>query len=268
MENLSQNTGENALSESQEQNPWEKIAQEVTFAGGEKIENEPKFIKLEELEKFCPLDNCILYGHGTGSSGNGHEVVDSIFSEGLKGFEPLGSMIGENRGQEISGSTDLSNNAIGLYASGEEAFDSSKLKDKLDNWPHRGAENIILMRLPQEYFHIYTNNPAERTEAFYTVHEDENGHKNHYLDRRLIFGNYNKNTGMVELNEHFEPEISDKFKKELDTRLKLVQEKTEKRNRAIEENGVGFYFGNVESVESKDAEPENDDWSGENEDWG
>lgn len=267
MEKLPQNTGESALSENQEQNPWENIAQEVSFAGGEKIENEPKFIKLEELEKVCPLDNCILYGHGTGSSGNEYKIVESIFNEGLKGFESLSNMISENRDQEISGSTNLSNNAIGLYASGEGAFDSSKLKDKLDNWPHRGSENIILMRLPQEYFHIYTNNPAERTEAFYTIHEDENGHKNHYLDRRLIFGNYNKNTGMVELNEYFESEISDKFKNELDARLKSVQEKTEERNNAIEKNGVRFYYGNVEPVELEDAEPENDDWSGEDEDW-
>ena len=49
----------------------------------------------------------------------GHEVVENIFKEGVKGFESLGSMIGENRADKVVGSTDLMDNTIGLWSSSE-----------------------------------------------------------------------------------------------------------------------------------------------------
>lgn len=46
-------------------------------------------------------------------------MVENIFKEGVKGFESLGSMIGENRADKVVGSTDLMDNTIGLWSSSE-----------------------------------------------------------------------------------------------------------------------------------------------------
>lgn len=266
-ENSASYIGENNTSHMQKLDPWEEMVQKVKFVGGEKVEKEPRFIKLEDLESVCSLDNCAIFGHGTGSSGNGHDTVEHIFNDGLKGFESLGSMVAADRNEEISGSTDLMDNTVGIYTSLDGDFNNARLEEKLNNWPHRNSENIILMRLPLEYFHTMTTIPSERSEAFYTVHEDKNGHKNHYLDRRLILGNYNVSTGMVELNKYFEPEISGDFKNELEARLKVAQEKTEERNKVFEENGYKF-TGNAETEETEKSEPDGGNWlSDVDDDW-
>ena len=72
-----------------------------------------------------------------------------------------------------------------------------------------------------------TNSSAK---AFFTVHEDKNGHLCHYIDRRFIIGNYSTDTGLIELNEHFEPEINGDFKVELDERLKRAKDETKERH--------------------------------------
>ena len=201
---------------------------------------EKKFIKLEELADFCNLENSMIFGHGTASSGNGHEVVESIFEEGIKGWESGGSIASEDRGDEAVGSTDLTNNSIILWNSieGEPNFD--KMKGELDNWSHRSAENVILMRLPVDYYHMETDVAPERTQAYFTQHEDKDGQLTNYLDRRLIIGNYNAKTGVVEINPHFEAELSEEFKEELAGRLAEVQEQTKKRHEEQENNPFGL----------------------------
>ena len=214
---------------------------------------EKKIVKLEELANLYNFDNSMIYGHGTASAGDGHEVVESIFDEGVKGFESLGSMAGKDRGNSTVGSTDLMDNAIGLWSSMEGELDFQKMKDKLDNWPHRNAKNVILMRFPIDYYHTYTEVGSERTQAYFTEHEDKNGQATNYIDRRFIIGNYNAETGQVELSPHFEPNISGDFKKELDERLEKVQEQTKRRHEIIEENGpFGFAQNNLDNSEPED----------------
>ena len=223
-------------SERQQDNdsPWseENMKDAPEFAG------EKKFIKLEEIANLCDFDNMMIYGHGTASAGDGHEVVESIFDEGVKGFESLGSMIGEDRGSHTVGSTDLTDNAVGLWSPMDGELDFQKLKEKLDHWPHRDAKNVILMRFPIEYYYAYTEFPSERTRAYFTEHEDKNGQATNYIDRRFIIGNYDAETGEVELNPHFEPNITGDFKKELDERLAEVQEQTAERHEEVERGGL------------------------------
>jgi len=214
----------------EEQSIWgEDYLKDVPEFAGER-----KFVKLEEIANLYSFENSMISGHGTASAGNGHEIVESIFKEGVRGYESLGSMVGEDRDSRVVGSTDLTNNTVGLWSSLEGDIDFSKMKEKLDNWPHRNAENVILMRFPLDYYHMYTDLPTERTQAYFVEHEDAQGRPTNYIDRRFILGNYNAKTGVVELNPHFEPEISGEFKEELDARLEKVKKQTEERQRKSE----------------------------------
>lgn len=225
--------------------------------------SERKFVELADLAELCDFDNSMISGHGTASAGNGHEVVEDIFEEGVKGFESLGSMVGEDRASKVVGSTDLMNNTVGLWSSMEGGKpDFAKLKRLLDNWPHRKAENIILMRFPLEYYHAYTDVSEERTQAYFTEHQDKQGQPTNYIDRRFIIGNYNTGTGQVELNPNFEPEIAGDFEMELDDRLRKVREQTRKRQAAIDRRPFGFSKTNNptdEKVEYKEGS-DSDSW--------
>lgn len=238
------NSSSETLELTKEQQEFQSLGKEVPFAGAqpETEQNEAKFVKLEDLEDVCSLDNCVIYGHGTGSSGDSHEIVESIFHQGIKGYESLGNMVGEDRNDKISGSTDISDQAVGLWASQDGKFSSNDLEEKLNHWPHRESKNIILIRLPEDYFHSMTNIRSEMSRPFYTVHEDESGHRSHYLDRRFILGNYNTETGLVELNNDFEPEITGDFKIEMDNRLASVKAETAARQAEFDQQdmpGIG-----------------------------
>ena len=224
---------------------------------------ERKFVKLEEIANPCSFNNMMISGHGTASAGNGHEIIESIFDEGVKGFESLGSMIDKNRSNEVVGSTELGDNTVGLWSSMEGELDFQKMKEKLDNWPHRGAKNIILMRFPIDYYHAYTEVSGERTQAYFTEHKDKNGQATNYIDRRFIIGNYDAETGQVELNPNFEPNITGDFKKELDERLAKAQEQTKKRHEAFDEkNPFGFTRTSMEeSKPEDDADDVVGDWN-------
>ena len=42
------------------------------------------YVTLEQLEELFSQDGYICFGHGTGRKGNSDEVVDEIFSKGLR----------------------------------------------------------------------------------------------------------------------------------------------------------------------------------------
>ena len=100
------------------------------------------------------------------------------------------------------------------------------------------------------------------------MHNDKNGQATNYIDRRFIIGNYDAETGLVELNPYFEPDITGDFKKELDERLAKVQEQTKKRHEAFDEkNPFGFTHTNMEENEPDDTtDAAVDDW--DDADWG
>ena len=197
---------------------------------------ERKFINLEEIMNLCDFNNTMICGHGTASSGDGHETVESIFDEGVKGYESLGSLIDEGRSDKVVGSTDLTDNVVGLWSSMEGEPNFQTIKETLDDWPHRKSRNVILMRFPLAYYHTYTEVSEERTQAYFTEHKDKNGQPTNYIDRRFIIGNYDAQTGKVELNPHFEPNISGDFEKELEERFKKVREQTKRRHEALDKN--------------------------------
>lgn len=227
----------------EEQLGFQYLAAEVPFAGAitakedlEATEAEPRHIRLEDLNKVYSMDGYMLYGHGTGRAGTDHEIIKQIFSQGLRGYQSLDNMAVANDSRAVVGSTDLTQTAVGLWASsGDTPYDSAKLKDNLDHWKHLESENIILMRLPEQYFHAYTNIDAERFKPYFTTAPDPSGRDRYYLDRRFILGNYNSKTGLIELNDHFEPEIIGDFKEEMDNRLTDVKAETSARQARLEQ---------------------------------
>ena len=214
-----------------------KLSDEVPFAGEQ--DRQPKFIKLEDVDRLYPMDGYMLYGHGTGRAGNDHETIEKIFEEGLRGYQSLDNMITVNETRSVVGSTDLTDTAVGLWgSSGGTPYDATELKDSLDHWKHLKSENIILMRLPEKYYHAQTSSHLERFKPYFTVAPDSTGQKRQYLDRRFILGNYNTQTGLIELNEHFEPEVTGDFKAEMDARLASTKSETVARQARLEQSAM------------------------------
>ena len=221
-ENINNQSEVNELTEAQQ--GFQKLADEAPFAGSqpETEKNEARFIKLEELENLCSWENCMFRGHGTGRSGDSHEVVESIFREGIRGNH---------------GGTDISQITVGLpYPQGESLKD---LKEELDNWKHLESKNIILTRLPAEYSVLESS--TRRNEPYFTVQKDTSGKNIHYLDSRLIVGNYNAETGLVELNDKFEPEIKGEFKEEMDRRFANIVSEERDRQQELDKLGPPGY---------------------------
>ena len=230
---------------------------------------ERKFVKLEDLEPILNIEETCIFGHGTASAGNGHDVVDSIFADGMKGFQSLDSTASESMNlDEVVGSTKISDTAKPIYAfeKGQESGSLAKLKEKLDHWKHRDSSNIILIRLPFKYFNMYSGDEGEKDAPFFIQKRDDSGQMRNYLDPRFIIGNYNRETSLVELNEQFENEMSDEFQKEMDQRLMKAQEETNARLSLQGDN----YFGTtaIENDTTGESNPDtyvDDSW--ENEEW-
>jgi hypothetical protein len=213
--------------------PWgEDYLKDVPEFAGER-----KIVDLEDIANLCSFENAAIYGHGTATAGNGHEIVESIFDGGVRGFTSEGSIASENiESDGVLGSTDITDTARSLWTSDLGELDFSKIREKLNNWPHRNPKNIILMRLPLEYYSLSAYDSHEKTEAYFVVHSNEAGRPTYYIDRRFIIGNYDTETGKVEISPHFEPNISGSFKQELDDKFQKVQDRVEARNREIEES--------------------------------
>ncbi|MBR3132417.1 hypothetical protein IKG33_03360 [Candidatus Saccharibacteria bacterium] len=257
------------VSDTEQQNSnsaWgEEYLKSVPEFAGEK-----KLVNLEEIANLCSFENTMICGHGTATAGDGHEIVESIFDEGVMGFASDQATPDENTG--AIGSTDLTDNTVTLWSSlTDSKLDFSKMKGQLDNWRHRDAKNIILMRFPADYYHVNTLVPDERTKAYFTIHKDQNGLLRNYVDRRFIIGNYSTDTGQVELNPHFEPDISGDFKKELDERLTKAQEQTENRYKAYEKNNYKYNQDddgdNVLTINESENDADSTTSWDDNEDW-
>ena len=141
--------------DAQAENPWD-ILTDVPQNDGETGEKTRQFKKLEELLPIFNAENVGIYGHGTGSTGDSHEVVDSIFEDGLRAYESPGSQVSEDRDpDEPIGDTDLFSTSVCLHSTeGGKQIDLSSFRESLDHWPHRESRNVVLFRLPFEYFNV------------------------------------------------------------------------------------------------------------------
>ena len=206
----------------------------------EQEQSERQFVKFEELEPIFADKNALIMGHGTATSGNDHDVVDAILREGLRGFQSLDSVASEvQHKDEVAGSADLRDTAIPLSdPNSDEPVAMLDIKDQLDHWAHRDAENVILIRLPLEFLnHEMLKN--QQFAPFFIQKRDKDGQMRNYLDSRLIVGNYNRETGLVEMNDQFQPELTDEFRSELNQRYEELLKEAEERMDKFEMPGRG-----------------------------
>lgn len=178
------------------------------------MEQLPK-IKLNSLHDILTEPGFTILGHGTG--GNNIEAVKPIFDIGLRASH-----------------TSIFYTTIGL-----DVDDSlQQFRNKLDNWQHLDSQNIILIKLPNEYFNIYGDMldlGCERTGAFVNEKIDENSNVTYYLDSKFIIGSYNRDTKMVTMNPNYEKVLSKETIEQLRNKLKCTLQKVKEKNKKLEE---------------------------------
>lgn len=182
---------------------------------------EKTYVTLEQLEPLLSESGYMCYGHGTGRKGNSDEVVDAIFSEGLR-----------------TKNNSLYYTTLGLSTPTPEMKEQLKeiglpeptledLKKQFNNWQHQDSKKIIIARVPTEYI----NKAGDRSDldgemfgAFYTQKPQPNGQETNYLDPKFIVGCFDVDKQAVRLNNNFErtltPEtierLKDGYRKTLD----------------------------------------------------
>lgn len=185
--------------------------------------NEETYVTLEQLEPLLSEPGYMCYGHGTGRKGNSDEVVDSIFSEGLR-----------------TKNNSLYYTTIGLSTPTPELIEQFKeigmpeptledLKKQFNNWQHQDSKKIIIARVPTEYI----NKAGDRSDldgemfgAFYTQKQQPNGQATNYLDSKFIIGCFDVEKQAVRLNKNFERTLTQETIEQLKENYKKTVEKT------------------------------------------
>lgn len=146
---------------------------------------------LEEnkIEDIFKSEQDLYFGHGTTG---GEEVINSILEKGLMTVDS----------KEVKGYmatlTELMSTAI-LFGRGTETLFSDK-KYLLDNWPHKGSRDVIIISIPEKYALRNTEvGLADLYKTFYTGSE-EKGYK---LRPEFIKGIYNADTHTFTPNDNF-----------------------------------------------------------------
>ncbi len=197
---------------------------------------EGTYVSVEQLSSLLSESGFIFLGHGTGRSGNGDQVVDSIFSKGLRTKD-----------------NSLYYTTVGLSAPTPELKDQFKefdlpeptiggLKEQLNNWPHLNSKKVIIVRLPLEYVNSMgdiSDLDGERYGAFFREELQENGRKTYYLDPKFIVGCFDVDKQMVRLNEGFEQTLTPETISILREGYKMALEKTKTRLTRLESNLFG-----------------------------
>ena len=209
---------------------FQALKQEQVIA----VDNEPNhveekndtYVSLEELEPLLSEDGYMCFGHGTGRRGNSDEVVDDIFSEGLRTKD-----------------NSLYFTAVGLSTPTTEIKKQHKelgipepsiedLKNQLNNWQHLNSKRIIIARLPIEYINVNgdtSDMDGERFGAFYIEEVQQNGKTTNYLDPKFIVGCYDAEKQLVRLNKNFERTLSESTINKLKEGYKKALQKTKDR---------------------------------------
>lgn len=173
-------------------------------------------IRLEELKDCLTEEGFTIFGHGTGF--NNIEAVSLIFKNGLRASHT--SMLYTTIGLDVDA------NLI-------------EFKEKLDQWPHLDSENIILIKLPNEFFNVIGDSMdlnCEKTGAFVNEKIDEKGNITYYLDPKFIIGAYNRNLSKVILNPNYESKLSESSLIEIKEKLLIAIAKTQEKNKRMDEH--------------------------------
>ena len=207
-------------------------------------EKNDTYVSLEKLESLFSESGYAFFGHGTGRRDNSDEVVDSIFSEGLRTKD-----------------NSLYFTAVGLSTPTPEIKEANKklgikeptmegLKDQLNNWHHLDSKKIIIARLPIEYINNtgdHSDLDGEQFGAFYIQEIQPNGKATNYLDPKFIVGCYDAEKQSVRLNKNFERTLNESTIIKLREGYKKALEKTKNR---LSKTALPFINNNNTKVES------------------
>ena len=188
--------------------------------------------KLKDITYLFDDKEYFLLGHGTGRRGESSEIIESIFSTGLR----------------------TKNNSLYYTTIGLETSNIDDLINRLNNWPHLNSKKIILIRLPIEYININGESSdlhGEKFGAFTYPKADDDGKITYYLDPKFIIGCYDASTGMVTLNDKFEKELSLKSIETLKRGYLECVQKTKRRNERLS-NAFSFLFTSSSSYDDSD----------------
>ena len=187
---------------------------------------EDTYVTLEQLAPLLSESGYMCYGHGTGRMGNSDEVVDSIFSEGLRTKD-----------------NSLYFTTIGLSTPIPELIEQYKelglpepsiddLKKQFNNWQHQDSKKIIIARIPTEYINQMgdrSDRDGEMFGAFYIQEIQPNGKETNYLDPKFIVGCFDVEKQAVRLNKNFERTLTPATIERLKSGYKRALEKTKER---------------------------------------
>lgn len=160
----------------------------------------------EELIALMSTKEYIYYVHGTGRGGNTHDIVDSIFKNGLRASH---------------GDIYYTTVCYGLRINFEEFFND------LDNWKHLDSKKLIIVRYPLKYY--LKHGMTGMGEKEYPIYTEINGSR--YVRPEFVMGCYDANTKDFEENPKFERILSKKTIKELDKKFEEMKTKIDERNK-------------------------------------
>lgn len=217
-------------------NSEEDIPTEYRAEIEEKLNNEPEELQLVASEQtagkrglvvsstgdirreFCD-ESVYYFGHGT----SGDEIVlTSILETGLRTVNPK-----EIRayGNTLRG---LDSTSIVFGSGNEQLFEEEK--GKLDNWPHKGSQNIVIVSVPKEYVLSIMNigTFADPYKPFYVGSEEQG----FCLRPEFIKGIYNAETQSFTENSNFYHSLDEETQKKLfeDVRKSYIQSYAEVSN--------------------------------------
>lgn len=207
---------------------FQPLEQKQELQQSEVVQQEEQnvYMTLEELAPLLSESGYMCFGHGTGRKGNSDEVVDSIFSEGLRTknnslyYTTIGLTTPTPENKELL-------KEIGMPEPTIEG-----LKTQFNNWQHQDSKKIIIARVPTEYI----NKLGERSDldgemygAFYIQELQPNGQATNYLDPKFIVGCFDVEKQAVRMNKRFERTLSEQSIQQIKSAYKKTVEKTKAR---------------------------------------
>lgn len=147
----------------------------------------------------------LYFGHGTCG---GEEVINSIFEIGLKTINPEDAKF---YGNTLRG---LDSTTIEFGEGTDSLF--SEQKDLLNNWPHKGSKDVVIVSIPRKY--VLRNKEVGLADLYepYYVGSKEKGYR---LRPEFVKGVYNSDSHSFTLNDNFyqnlEPEEQNKLFEEI-----------------------------------------------------
>lgn len=196
------------------------------------LEQEKKYVKIEELKKIFSDTGYICLGHGIGRRGDSSNIVNMIFNNGLRTKNNslyFTTVVLSSPTPEIK----QQYHDLGLPLPSIES-----LKNQLNNWQHLSSKKIIIARIPTKYININgdrSDRDGEMYGAFMTEKLSREGKVTYYLDPKFIIGCFDVEKQETELNNKFEPDLLPSSIAQLESRYKRVLEKTRERLKQLEE---------------------------------